>query len=331
LLRRNRRAHARIGRVEALMVLAVALLLAGGFVTWRVLLGGSSPATLPPIAEEISGSPPPLPLVTPLPPAGTTIPAGHVPILMYHYIRVNAVARDKAGFILSVTPANFAAQMQWAHDHGFHTVSLGDVYDALLHKGSMDNRAMVLTFDDGYLDFYTSALPVLETHRYTATAFVVTGFVGRPGYMSWTQLADAENRGMTIGSHTLTHPNLTRQPAAGLTAQVQGSRIELERHLQNPVLDFCYPSGLFNSKVTAAVEAAGYRDAATTAFAAFESLNTADTWPRVRISGGDSLQVFAQKLYTGISEYQRYGASPPPKHLPSPSSMVLGGHHMTTM
>jgi peptidoglycan/xylan/chitin deacetylase (PgdA/CDA1 family) len=249
---------------------------------------------------------------------------------MYHYIRLNPVARDKAGFILSVTPTNFAAQMAWAHDHGFHTVGLDDLYDALAHNRQMDSRDMVLTFDDGYQDFYTNALPVLETYHYRATAFVITGFVGRPGYMSWAQVIDADLRGFTIGSHTMTHPNLTRQTATGLKAQMQGSKEQLERHLGHPVLDFCYPSGAYNANVIAAAKASGYRDATTTAFAAYESLDTAFVWPRVRVAGGDGLEVFGQKLFIGIAEFERYGASPPPRILASPPA-DLGSHNMTSL
>jgi len=300
-----------------LIIACVLLVAAGALVGWRVLEGNS--ARERPLAEDTGGPAPVFSGDEPLPTPRASIPAGHVPIVMYHYIRINPVASDRMGFVLSVTPNNFATQMKWAYDHGFHTITLSDVYDALENHRAIDSHAMVLTFDDGYEDFYTAALPVLERYNFRATAYIISGFVGRPGYMTWPQIITADTAGMTIGSHTLSHPNLTRQSPARLTAQVQGSKTQLEQHLGHPVVDFCYPSGRYNSTAVAAVRAAGYRDATTTAFAAFESLDAAYYWPRVRISGADDMRLFIEKLLTGVAEYQRYGESPPPRLSVSPS------------
>jgi peptidoglycan/xylan/chitin deacetylase (PgdA/CDA1 family) len=240
------------------------------------------------------------------------IPAGHVPVLMYHYIRVNPNPRDRMGFNLSVTPQNFQEQMQWAHDHGFFTISMTDLYRALVAGQPLDSHSFILTFDDGYADFYTAALPVLRRFDFTATAYIVPGFIGRPGYMTWEQVQKLDQMGVDIGAHTLTHPDLTRQAPAAAAAQIAGSKAELESRLAHRVDDFCYPSGRYNAAVVATVRQAGFRDATTTAFGTFESTGTALYWPRVRIEGNNKLADFVSRLQNGITTFQKYGDAPPP-------------------
>lgn len=252
------------------------------------------------------------------PPPGDAIPAGHVPILMYHYIRVNPNPRDAAGKVLSVTPDNFATQMQWAHDHGFRSISLGDLYTAIAEGRKLDRKTMALTFDDGYDDFYTAAWPILKKNGFEATAYIVGGFVGRPGYMTWEQVVELDAAGIDIGAHSLTHPDLTKETAAVVQAQIAGSKSMIEEHLGHPVLDFCYPSGRFNAAVVNQVRQAGFRDATSTVPGVFESIATADYWPRVRVEGADTLATFTNKLASGVTTYEKYGDNEPPKLFPSP-------------
>jgi peptidoglycan/xylan/chitin deacetylase (PgdA/CDA1 family) len=122
--------------------------------------------------------------------------------------------------------------------------------------------------------------------------------------------------GFTIGAHSLTHPDLTRQTPAGAQAQVVGSKAELEARLGHQVDDFCYPSGRYNPAVVALVRQAGFRDATTTVFGTFESIGTAFYWPRVRIEGANRLSDFAARLQNGMTTYQKYGDAPPPKIFP---------------
>ncbi|MFY9614270.1 MAG: polysaccharide deacetylase family protein [Candidatus Dormiibacterota bacterium] len=252
------------------------------------------------------------------PPPGDVIPAGHVPVLMYHYIRLNPNPRDVVGRNLSVSPDHFTQQMQFAHDHGFKTITLEQLYAAVAAGKKLDRRTMVLTFDDGYEDFYTTAWPVLKQNGFTATSYVVGDFVGKPGYMTWDQVDELDRAGIEIGAHSLTHPDLTRQTPAALDAQVAGSKAILEQHLGHPVYEFCYPAGRFNPAVLANVHRAGYHDATTTVPGVFESMPTAYYWPRVRIESIDTLPSFSQKLASGFADYQKYGDKPAPGLFPSP-------------
>lgn len=219
-----------------------------------------------------------------------------VPILMYHYIRVNPDPRDRLGFNLSVTPSDFAAQMEWMMQSGYHPITMTDLYAYLSGTRGLPSRPVILTFDDGYADFYYVALPVLRSHDFRAVAYVVSGFVGRPGYMNAAQVVEADHTGIEIGSHTVDHVNLTNQTNAGLRYELSASRQSLEQLLGHPVLAFCYPSGRFNSGVVSAVEATGYQNATTTQEEAIRTFAGRYFWGRLRVSGGENLQQFAASV-----------------------------------
>jgi peptidoglycan/xylan/chitin deacetylase (PgdA/CDA1 family) len=228
------------------------------------------------------------------------IPAGaaaiKVPILTYHYIRTNPNRNDRMGFALSVTPADFAAQMDWLAQNNFHTITTEDLYSYLKGTRGLPSRPVILTFDDGYADFYTTALPILRTHDFRAVAYVVSSFVGQPGYMTAVQVREADRSGVEIGSHTVTHPDLSRMSANAVRFQLTSSKEFLERLVGHPVVSFCYPSGKVNSMVASEVANAGYHDATTTRFGFWHTLSDRYIWTRLRVSGGEPIDQFAAAL-----------------------------------
>jgi len=157
----------------------------------------------------------------------------------------------------------------------------------------------VLTFDDGYADFYTTALPILRSHEFTAVSYVVSSFIGWPSYMTGTQIVAAQDAGVEIGSHTVSHVNLTTQSPGALMEQLVASKASLEALLGRPVISFCYPSGKFGAREMAAVEAAGYQDATTTVGGAWHSMRDRFAWTRVRISGGATIYDFGAAVQIG--------------------------------
>jgi peptidoglycan/xylan/chitin deacetylase (PgdA/CDA1 family) len=294
----------------------------------RVGLPSTAMAALPsPTTPTPSPSPAPSPAAVPGPNSASTIPqrlvgamstpaasaadgtaprvavqasaiprSGGVPILMYHYIRVNPVPRDRAGYILSVPPRDFAAQMGYLSEAGFHTVTMAQVRDHLLHGTPLPPRPVAVTLDDGYEDAYTAAWPVLQRFHQTATLYIVTGFVGRPGYLTWEQIGRLDRAGLEIGSHTVHHLSLPHLAPAALQTELTTSRQTLEAHLGHPVLDFCYPGGEFNQQVEDAVAAAGYATATTTRYGLAGPGDDPLALPRIRVFGGESLAQFAAIL-----------------------------------
>jgi peptidoglycan/xylan/chitin deacetylase (PgdA/CDA1 family) len=217
----------------------------------------------------------------------------NVPILTYHYIRVNPDPNDRMGFALSVTPSDFAAQMDWLAQNGYHPITTEDLFGYLNLAQGLPSRPVILTFDDGYEDFYTTALPILRSHDFRAVSYVVSGFVGWPGYMTAAQLREADRSGIEIGSHTINHANLANISATAVWSQLTQSKLFLEQVLGHPVLSFCYPSGKYTAAVASAVASAGFHDATTTRYGYSYSLANRYVWSRLRVSGGEPLDQFA--------------------------------------
>src|SRR5215472_2365357 len=219
-----------------------------------------------------------------------------VPILMYHYIRVNPDPRDWLGFNLSVTPADFAQQMDWLAEHAYHPVDFDDLRGYLLGNQSLPARPVILTFDDGYRDMYTTAFPILRAYQFKAVSYVVSGFLNSPRYITVEMLLEMDAGGIQIGAHTVSHADLTRVSAGSLHHEVFDSKAELESLVGHPVVDFCYPSGKFSDTVVREVRSAGFESATTTEPGVSHSAGDRFVWTRVRVNGGESLEQFAADL-----------------------------------
>jgi peptidoglycan/xylan/chitin deacetylase (PgdA/CDA1 family) len=252
-------------------------------------LPGLSSADLPPV-------PTPLPPSKPdqvVPPDRATV---RVPILEYHYVRVNPDPHDRLGFALSVTPDDFAAQMSWLRSSGYHPVDLADLRAYFQQHTALPGRPVVLTFDDGYDDFYSAALPVLQAHGFRAVSYVVPGFLDRPRYMTTAQVQAIDHAGVEVAAHTMHHVDLTTASGPQLSVEIDGSRSALEQIVGHPVVDFCYPSGKFNPTVVAALQRAGFQSGTTELPGAGHSWPDRLTWSRVRVNGGEKLQQFSASL-----------------------------------
>jgi len=218
-----------------------------------------------------------------------------VPILMYHYVRPLPGNDDPLGQRLSVSPEMFAAQMDWLAQHGYTPITLADL--AAIRSGEMPApaRPIVLTFDDGYRDFYENAWPILRGHRFRATVFVITGSVGRPAYLTWGMIRELDRSGLIeIGGHTVHHTDLTQ--IADPTAEIEDCARELQRELGHPVRSFAYPAGKFDARVEAATRAADFTLAVTTRPGWATPDDDPLALPRVRVSGDETLDQFAAKL-----------------------------------
>jgi peptidoglycan/xylan/chitin deacetylase (PgdA/CDA1 family) len=213
------------------------------------------------------------------------------PILMYHYIRSVDPASDQLGYDLSVTPDDFHSQIAWLHEQGYIGVRMDGITRCLRGEAPCPAKAIALTFDDGYADAYTDVLPMLKRYGLVATFYIVTNFVGQPGYMTWEQVAELRDAGMEIGAHTVGHPDLTTLDWETAGFEIAQSKADLEQHLSINVTSFCYPTGLYNAGIEEQVRAAGYINATTTRW----DNDTSDIMalPRRRISGGTALDGFA--------------------------------------
>lgn len=225
-----------------------------------------------------------------------TGPVTYVPILYYHYIRTNPNPRDRVGFGLSTPPAAFRAQMQYLAGHGFHVIPLHEAVLAIQHHSGLPSRPVVLTFDDGYADFFTTAVPILQSHGFTATSFVVSGRMGWGGYMTPSQIVAADGMGFTIGAHTVDHVALAALAPARASSEIKQSKLMLEALLGHPVLDFAYPYGSFNLYDMAQAKSFGFETAVSTMSGTWHAAGQLFELSRMRVGGGLPLASFAQLL-----------------------------------
>jgi peptidoglycan/xylan/chitin deacetylase (PgdA/CDA1 family) len=203
--------------------------------------------------------PPPVSAVFP-----SALPAGavsvDVPILMYHYVDDEPPPAGRYAADLTVKTGDFRVQMGCLAAHAYTTVSLVDVYLAMAGLKELPPKPVVLTFDDGGVDNYEVAFPILQEFGFTATFFVITGPTGRgkEGQMTWDQLREMAAAGMSIQSHTVSHPDLRGVSKARLEAELVDSRQAIAAAIGEPSRVLSYPAGAYNERVIEAVRAAGY-------------------------------------------------------------------------
>lgn len=184
-----------------------------------------------------------------------------LPILMYHYIREHNEPNDKIGRGLSVSPVNFERQLLELSDLGYAAVT----FEQLINRGfELPAKPIIITFDDGYADAYTAALPALKKHNFRAVFYVVSHFVDRAGYLTGDQIRQMIDQGMEIGSHSMAHRNLTQLTPTVLERDLTESRQRLVELTDRPIISFCYPAGKHNDQVVEAVKRVGYLSATTT-------------------------------------------------------------------
>ncbi len=223
-------------------------------------------------------------------------------ILMYHRID-RLAAYDQ----LTVRPERFEEQMAYVAQH-CRVISLAEAVRELA-AGPVTRPGVVLTFDDGYRDNLLHALPVLRRYGLPATIFVTTRFcdqeLSHPRYgtnvaglhLSWEELrALAREPGIAIGSHTVTHPYLSRLERAAAMAEIAASRATIARELGVPVDFFCYPSGDVTQREMALVAAAGYRAAVGVAPGANRAGTALYALRRTEVTDHDGVRELALKL-----------------------------------
>jgi len=189
-----------------------------------------------------------------------------VPILMYHRIDELRPSLPAITRRLTVSPADFQAQMRWLAAHGFRTITQLQLFDALERGAALPPKPVLVTFDDGYRDVFGKALPILRRLHMHATAYVITGRIshGDSSFLTWGMLRGLERNGVEVGSHTVSHLELPGLSDDDALAQLVDSRRDLERHLGHPVQWFAYPAGAVDARTAALVARAGYVLAVTT-------------------------------------------------------------------
>lgn len=227
-----------------------------------------------------------------------------MPILMYHSIADSAAPRFAR---FAVRPAHFAAQMDHLAAAGYQPITALD-FARRRNAGDLLARSVVLTFDDGFSDFEAVVMPILLAHRFPATLYVPTAYVGRTAswlrdcgedqrpILSWRALRDVASTGIEVASHSHTHPQLDRIPPPVVRDEVLRSRELLEGNLGCPVQGFAYPFGYWRRHVRSAVDAAAYSYACAVGESVVAAGDDILALPRLTVTGGLGLDGFTRLL-----------------------------------
>jgi peptidoglycan/xylan/chitin deacetylase (PgdA/CDA1 family) len=238
---------------------------------------------------------------------------GSVLVLGYHAVSETWPAP------LAVTPDQLRRQLEWLVDRGYRGTTF---HDAVTSEARP--RTFALTFDDAYRSVLDLAYPILSSLGLPATVFVVTDFGdGRrplewPGIdhwrggpherelrgLGWEQLEQLADGGWEIGSHTCTHPRLTRLSDQALARELEASRAACEEALRRPCRSLAYPYGDVDGRVTRAAGKAGYTAAAIEGLARPRPL----AWPRVGVYRENSMGIFRLKVSPTLGQLRtRFG------------------------
>jgi peptidoglycan/xylan/chitin deacetylase (PgdA/CDA1 family) len=200
----------------------------------------------------------PLPTDTPIPTGEPELvwnPAGDViaPILLYHHIS-NAYIGNR----YYVTPATFRTQLQTLRDWGYTSITVSTLVDTLIHGGDLPPRPVVITFDDGNLDIYQYAFPIMHEMGFVGTFYIVANRLHSNDFVDANQLIEMINDGWEVGSHSMSHVDLTLDHSVARYEILQ-SRLTLEDALGVPINTLAYPYGKIDEFVANKTSEYGYQ------------------------------------------------------------------------
>jgi peptidoglycan/xylan/chitin deacetylase (PgdA/CDA1 family) len=187
-------------------------------------------------------------------------------ILQYHHIAPpEAMPRTwepSEDWRLVHTPQGFERQLLELRRRGYRFVALSEIVEDIYECGAEDPKTVAVTFDDGWEDNFSFALPALNRLQIPATFFVTTAHLRNGAQdarkMSLAQLKELLRAGMTLGGHTRSHPDLRKLPPQAAMEEIAGCKQDLERALGVPIQFFAYPGGAFNRDVARLAKEAGY-------------------------------------------------------------------------
>ena len=235
-----------------------------------------------------------------------------VPILMYHSISNDQEPGVSPYYRTVTSPLRFAEQMHILRSLGWRALNLREGLLALANSTSKPGeKAVVLTFDDGFRDFYTAAMPVLDEFGFSATVYLPTGLIGNSNRrvclhgrqcLSWSEVRELDALGIEFGSHTVNHPELVNLPWPDIESEIHSSKSEIENQLGQGITSFAYPYAFprakkgFVKRMRDVLEAAGYQSCATTEIGLTAQDDDLFYLKRLPMNQGDDAKLLTAKL-----------------------------------
>lgn len=221
-----------------------------------------------------------------------------IPILVYHQITEEI---PPANLGMAVSLNQLKSQMEYLHEKGYVCLSLAEVLHSSDIGQPLRKKTFALAFDDGYENFYTLAYPILRYYGFTATVFLITGKTFKQNdpkreadkrYMTWEQIEFLYENNISFGSHTCSHPILTKLPKDEIQRELLNSKADMEAALGQKINWLAYPHGASNTEIHNMARESGYQ----AAFGGSHEHNSRFNLRRQFCLREESLMVFAFRL-----------------------------------
>jgi peptidoglycan/xylan/chitin deacetylase (PgdA/CDA1 family) len=224
-----------------------------------------------------------------------------IPILLYHSVDTEATPRFRK---FTISPERFDRHMAFLDKEGYQTWTVSDWVENYKKNGKpWPEKTVILTFDDGFADFYTNAMPILSAYNLAATIYITTGYIGgtsqwmaregeadRP-MLSWDQVVEINAMGIECGAHTCYHPSLDALPTEEKARQeIEMSKTTLEDRLGQEVKSFAYPYGHYDSYIRDLVRETGFSSACAVKHALSSKEDDRLALARVLVAGNVSVE-----------------------------------------
>jgi peptidoglycan/xylan/chitin deacetylase (PgdA/CDA1 family) len=213
---------------------------------------------------------------------------------MYHYISEPPPDADVYRRDLSVSPANFEAQLAWLKDEGYQSITLTDLVYNLALGWPLPDKPVILTFDDGYRDNYVDAFWRLKKYGFVGTFFLVTAPIdnGDPAYLTWDMVKRMHQAGMDFQPHGYRHFDLRDKPLDFLIFEIVAAKEAVEARTGETARFFSYPSGGYDEQTVAVLRSADFWGAVVTTQGVDHSSDDLFELTRIRIRGEHTLEDF---------------------------------------
>jgi len=248
-------------------------------------------------------------VVRPLRRISSSPAALRIPILMYHSISEPGADSRHPYFGTVTSPAVFEQQMRYLHDSGFEMLSPADIFANGETSIRIVRKPVIITFDDGFRDFYTNAQPILAKYGFTAVMYLPTAYIQKTattfkGYecLTWNEVRELSRAGVLFGSHTVTHPVLKEVGHDQLEAELRDSKKTIEDELGFAIDSFAYPYAYpqhnreFVQRLRGVLIDAGYQNGVSTIIGSTHGIEDRFCLKRLPANSWDDPTFFAAKL-----------------------------------
>ena len=195
----------------------------------------------------------------PIAEVATILSKKEVPVLCYHHIREPKPGQSETLKVYSVSPAQFAEQMKALKDSGYETILPAQLYEYLVHDGTLPAKPVMLTFDDTDEEQFSIGETEMQKYGFKGVYFIMTISINRPRYMSREQLKQLADSGNVVEAHTWDHHMVTKYQGADWDTQLVKPKTKIEEITGKPVNYFAYPFGIWNQAAIPEIKASGYK------------------------------------------------------------------------